>query len=59
MIDGPICGLDSHDKSYRHEDNLGMSYFCKGAINYRVIGIVTWCVRWKRRQRGGKLVYPS
>ena len=57
--DGPICGLDSHDKSSWHEDDLIMSYCCKGAINYRVIGLGTWCDRQKSQQRGGKLMYPS
>ena len=56
---GPICGLDSHDKSYWHEDDLRMSYWCKGEINYGVIVLVTWCGRLKSRQRGGKLMVPS
>ena len=57
--DGPICGLDSHDKSYWHEDDLIMSYFCQGATNSRVIGIGTCCDRPKSQQRGGKLMAPS
>ena len=56
--DGPICGLDSHDKSYWHEDDLRMSYFCKEAINSRVIGIGNWCGRPKSLQRSGKLMAP-
>ena len=52
--DGPICGLDSHYKSSWHEDDLIMSYCCKGAISSRVIGIRTWCGRPKIQQRGGK-----
>ena len=55
----PICGLDSHDKSYWHEYDLMISYCCKGEINSIVIGLGTWCVRPKIRQRGGKLIAPS
>ena len=40
-INGPICGLDSHNKSSWNEDDLIMYYYCKGAINYRVIGLGT------------------
>ena len=54
--DGPICGLDSHDKSSWREDDLRMSHCCKGAINSRVIGHGTWCGRPKSRKRGGKLM---
>ena len=57
--DGPICGLDSHDKSSWNEDDLRMPYCCKGAINSRVIGLGTWYGVPKSRQRGGKLMYPS
>ena len=39
--DGPICGPDSHDKSYWNADDLMIYYFCKGEINFRVIGLVT------------------
>ena len=48
---GPICGLDSQDKSYWHEDDLRVSYCCKGEIDYRVIGIGTWCGIPKSQQR--------
>ena len=58
-IDGPICGLDIHDKIYLNEDDLRMSYCCKGAINSRVVGLRTWCGKTKSRQRGGKLIAPS
>ena len=57
--DGPICGLDSHNKSSWHEDHLRMSYCCKGVINSSVIGLGTWCGRPKRWQRGGKFMVPS
>ena len=57
--DGTICGLDSHDKISWNEDDLIMSYCCKGAINSRVIGLGTCCGRQKIQQRGGKLMYPS
>ena len=57
--DGPICGPDSHDKSYWHADDLIMSYCCKGEVDSRVIGLVTWCGRPKSQQRGGKLMFPS
>ena len=57
--DGPIYDIDSHNKSYWHEDDLRMSYCCKGAINSRVIGLGTWCGRPKSRQRGGKLMATS
>ena len=49
-VDCPICGLDSKDKSYWHEDDLRMPYCCKGEINSIVIGIGTWCGRPKSRQ---------
>ena len=52
---GPIYGLDSHNKSYLREDDLIMFYCCKGGIIYRVIGLGTWCGRPKSQQRGGKL----
>ena len=58
-MDGHICGLDSHNKSSWHEDNLRMSYCCKRVINSRVIGLGTWCGRPKIRQRGGKFMAPS
>ena len=57
--DGPLYGLDIHDKISWHEDDLIMSYCCKGAINSRVIGLGTWCGTPKSLQRGGKLMYPS
>ena len=37
----------------------GASYFLKGAINSRVIGLGTWCGRPKIQQRGGKFMAPS
>ena len=57
--DGPICGIDIHDKSYWHEDDLMLYYCCKRAINYIFIGLRTWCGRLKSQQRGGKLMAPS
>ena len=57
--DGPICGLDSHDKSSWHEDDLRMSYCCKEAIIHRVVGLGNWYGRPKIQQRGGKLMAPS
>ena len=30
--DGPICGLDSHDKFYWHEDDLRIFYWYKWQI---------------------------
>ena len=57
--DDPICGLDCHDKNYCREDDLIMSFCCKGLVNPRVIGIGTWCGRPKIQQRGEKLITPS
>ena len=57
--DGTICGLDIHDKIPWQECGLRMSYCCKGAINYIVIGFGTWCARLKSWQRGGKLMATS
>ena len=48
----------SHKSSW-HEDGVRMFYCHIGAINDRVIGLRTWCGRWKSRQRGGKLKAPS
>ena len=56
--DDPICVLDSHNKKIWHEDDLRMSYCCKGAINSGVIGLETWYGRPKIRQKGGKLRAP-
>ena len=56
--DDPICGLDSHNKIYWHEDDLRISYCCKGEINSGVIGLETWYGRPKIRQKGGKLRAP-
>ena len=55
----PICGLDSHDKSYWHEDDLRMTYCCKGENKYRVIVFGTWCGRSKRWKIGGKFMARS
>ena len=57
--DGPICGLDSHDKSYWYEDDLRMSYFFIEAIIHRVVGIGNWYGIPKSQQIGGKLMAPS
>ena len=59
VTDGPICGLDSHNKISWHKDDLRMYYCCKGGINSRVLGIVNWCDRPKSRQSAGKLMVPS
>ena len=59
ITDGPICGLDNHDKISWHEDGLRISYCCKGKINSRVIGLGTWFGRPKIWQRGGTMMAPS
>ena len=57
--DGPIGVFDHSNKSYWRENDLRMSYCFNGAINYRVIGLGTWCGRPNSRQRGGELMAPS
>ena len=57
--DGPVCGLESHDKIYWQEDDLRMSFWCKGVIDSIAIGLGTWCGRPKSQQRGGKLMAHS
>ena len=56
---GTIFFFDRPNKISWHEDDLRMSYCCKGSVNYRVIGLITWCGRPKSRQRGGKLMALS
>ena len=56
VTDGPICGLDSHDKRYWNEGDLRMSYCWKETINSRVIGIGNWCGRPKIQQGCRKLM---
>ena len=57
--DGPICGLDSHDKCSWHEYYFIMSYCYIKENNSRVIGVVTWYGRPNIRQRSVKLMAPS
>ena len=53
-----ISGLNTPNKSFRHEDDFRMSFCYKRAIDSRVIGLGTWCGRTKSHQRGGKLKSP-
>ena len=57
--DGPICGFDIPNKIYWREDDFRMPYCFKGAINYRVFGMRTWCGGSMIQQRGVKLMAPS